>query len=85
LEEAKREADKRSQELLDKAQEHAKAQVLKFQAEWQEQKKELVKELKEQFVEAVMATSSKVVGEALDKKAHAKLIDTELSNLLKTL
>jgi F-type H+-transporting ATPase subunit b len=85
LETAKTEADKKSAELLEKAQDHAKAQVLKFQTEWQEQKKELIKELKQQFVESVVAATEKVTAESLDKKAHSKLIDQELDALLKSL
>lgn len=82
LEKAKVEADQKAQDMLNKAQEHAKAQILKFQSEWQEQKKELVKQLKDQFITGVVATTEKVVGKAFDKKAHQQLIDDELAQLI---
>jgi F-type H+-transporting ATPase subunit b len=82
---AKEDAQKRNEELLHKAQEHAKAEILKFQNEWQSEKKELVKELKQQFADAVIATAEKVLNEKLDSKSHSKLIDQELAQLLKTL
>lgn len=80
--EAKKEAAKLSADLTQKAQEHAKAQILKFQNEWQEQKKEMISDLKKQFAKEVIKTSEKVLGAQLDQKAHAKLIDEELKTLL---
>lgn len=85
LDEAKKDADVRSQELIQKTQEHGKAQLTKLQAEWQNEKKEMVKELKAQFTDAVIATSAKVLGEKLDSKAHSKLIDQEMNTILKAL
>jgi F-type H+-transporting ATPase subunit b len=84
IESAKKDADKLTQELTAKAQEHAKQQLLKVQSEWQDQKKELVKELKLQFAEGVFATAAKI-GMSLDKKAHAALIDQELEAVIKRL
>lgn len=82
LEDAKKDAEKLAHDLTTKAQEHAKAQLLKVQTEWQEQKKELVRDLRQQFADAVVKTTAKI-GMSMDKKAHMTLIDEELESLLK--
>lgn len=83
--EAKKTADRLSQEIQVKTQEHAKAQLMKFQSDWQGEKKKLVEELKHQFADSVVAAAEKVVGNSfkVDQKAQSKLIDEELEQLLK--
>lgn len=85
LEQANAEAKKQAQELLKQAQEHAQAELLKVQNEWNAEKKELVKDLKQQFADAVVSATEKVVGTSIDSKAHAKLIDQELTQLLQNI
>lgn len=85
LEQANLDAKKRSQELLKQAQEHAQAELLKVQNEWNAEKKEMVKGLKQQFADAVIIAAEKVVGSSLDAKSHSKLIDQELNELLKSI
>lgn len=69
------------------AREQAKGEAEKviegLTADWQSEKMKHVAEMRNQFVETVIAAASKVVGETLDAKKHQQLIDTELETLLK--
>jgi F-type H+-transporting ATPase subunit b len=93
---AKRKADKEAQALMDaamkdieakrkdllaKAKKEAAGEVEKMKQAAHEENKAMVEAARKEFTDAVVATVEKVVG-SFDKKAHAKIIDTELENLL---
>ena len=44
----------------------------------------MMKELKNDFVDAVINTSQQVIQESLTKKDHLKTIETEFKNFVKT-
>ncbi len=83
--EAKETAQQLSRDLQEKTQEHAKAELLKHQNDWQAEKRKMIEGLKQQFADAVVSAAEKVVGDSIkvDAKKHAQLIDDELSALLK--
>ncbi len=85
LEEATQSAKERREQLLAKAKEEALQEVERLRQAWNEEKRASLQNMKKEFAEAVVATAEKVIGSSLDSKAQSKLIDQELSNLLKTL
>jgi F-type H+-transporting ATPase subunit b len=85
VEEAMQTAQARKKEFLADAKNQAKAEIEKMRQEFMEEQKTTIKSLKTQFADAVVMTASKVLGEELDKKKHAKLIDTQLDQMLKAM
>lgn len=85
LAEAKTQADKKKDELMAKA----KAETVKYledeKNKWTQEKQQLQKQLEKDINEAVYTISEKVLGEAIDKKAHAKLVDQSISEIVKAL
>jgi F-type H+-transporting ATPase subunit b len=82
LDETTKDVQARRKDLLAQAKREATAEYEKIVQAAHEERKAMVKATKEQFEEAVFAAVEKLVG-SVDKKAHAKLIDTELENVLK--
>ena len=85
LEEAKQKAEARRKQMLAEAKAEADTQRSKLMDEWATEKQQMLKEMRQELVDAVIATSQKVLGEKLDKKAHSKLIDQELDAIVKTI
>jgi F-type H+-transporting ATPase subunit b len=85
LKEATVEAEAKKAELLEEARALAAAEVEKMKKAWKGEKEQLVQSIRAEVVETVMSASEKVLGKSLDAKAHSKLIDEELANVLKTL
>lgn len=85
LEEAQKSAAARKAQLVAEAKKQAEAEIEKLRTQWEAEKKQLAADLEKQFVEAVLTTTEKVVGTSLDSKAQSKVIDQELSGLLKTI
>jgi len=84
LESARESAKSNEKELMVEAKKKADAEVKKLVANWQEEKKLHVTDMKREFVAAVVTTAEKVAGK-FDAKKHQELIDTELRNLLKSI
>lgn len=85
LKEATVEADAKKAEMLEAAQVAAAAEVEKMKKAWKSEKEQLVQNIRKEVVETVIAASEKVIGKSLDAKAHSKLIDEELQNVIKTM
>lgn len=85
LKEATVEADAKKVEMLEAAQVAAAAEVEKMKKAWKSEKEQLVQNIRKEVVETVIAASEKVIGKSLDAKAHSKLIDEELQNVIKTM
>ncbi len=85
LKEATQEAENKKAELLEEARAAAAAEVEKMKQAWKSEKEQLIANIRAEVVETVMTASEKVLGKSLDAKAHSKLIDEELANVLKTL
>lgn len=85
IEEAKKTAEDFLQQNMDEARNKAKSEIARMKADYQEQQAASMKNMKQEFSDAVIAVSEKVIGQSLDKKAQAKLVDAQLDELLKTL
>lgn len=85
LEEAKEKAEERKRKIMAEAKTEAEQEREKLVKEWQAEKNQLLQSLHTEMVDAVVSTAEKVVGSALDKKAHSKLIDQEINAIAKTL
>lgn len=84
LEESKKTAAKRKQELEALAKEAAQAEMSKNAAAWREEKKQLTTAARQQMIEAVIEVSGMVIGKKIDKKANEKLIAQGLEEALKS-
>lgn len=85
LEEAKKLAAKRKQELTAEAKASLQKEMEKAMARWAEEKHQLTVGAKKQMVEAVVDVSSMVIGKKLDKKASEKLVAQGLEEALRAL
>lgn len=81
--EARESAEEQRKQLLSKAKSDAKAEIAKLKEQWEEEKTKMARSMQQDFSDAVMAVAEKVMGSVLDKKAHQKLIDQEIKNLIK--
>lgn len=85
LKEASEESKAQVQEIIATARKEAKEEKAKLLQAWEKEKATLMNEAKQDMASAVIAVSTKVIGETLDTKAQQKLIDTELDSILKSL
>lgn len=85
LKEASEESKAQVQEIIATARKEAKEEKAKLLQAWEKEKTTLMNEAKQDMASAVIAVSTKVIGETLDTKAQQKLIDTELDSILKSL
>jgi F-type H+-transporting ATPase subunit b len=85
LEKARENAKDSEKDILATAKKQAKAEIEKMTISWEEEKKQHLTDMKNEFVSTVVTTAEKVVGESLDAKKHQKLIDTQLKSLLETI
>lgn len=85
LEAAQAEAKERKQAVIAEAKKEAQAEVEKLKAQWADERAQLLKDTKAEMAAAVIQTSKVVIGKALDTKEQKKLIDSELSAILKQL
>lgn len=83
LEEAQDEAKKRAAEIVAAAKKEAAAELEKQRGAWADERTQLVNDTKDSLAEAVVKTAEVVLSESLDAKKHSKLIDQELTKLLK--
>jgi F-type H+-transporting ATPase subunit b len=74
LAQAREQADKMREETLDKARVEAQDLVAKTEDEMETLRRQALAGAQDEIVELAMAAAGKVVGEALDAKAHRRLI-----------
>jgi F-type H+-transporting ATPase subunit b len=74
LAQAREQADKMREEMLDKARGEAQDLVAKTEDEMETLRRQALAGAQDEIVELAMAAAGKVVGEALDTKAHRRLI-----------
>lgn len=72
-------------ELVAEAKTLAQAEVEKLRQQWGEEKDAQLHRMNKSMVDAVFQISTAVLPQALDKKSHTKLIDKEVSAILKQL
>ena len=75
IEEARKTADHLRADLQAKAEQESQATVARAQEEIRAERDRVFQELKAQVGEIAVDLAGRVVGQALDKKAHEKLID----------
>jgi F-type H+-transporting ATPase subunit b len=85
LEEAKQKAEARKKQIIAEAKELTDTQRAKLMEEWTAEKQQMLKQMRQELVDAVIATSQKVIGNSFDTKAQTKLIDQEIDALVKTI
>lgn len=85
LKEATLEAESKKAQLLEEAHAAAAAEITKMKKAWTSEKEQLIQGIRSEVVAAVVSVSEKVMSKSLDAKAHSKLIDEELEQVLKTL
>jgi len=85
LEEAKKLAAKRRQELATETKETLTKEMQKAEARWQTEKQQMTANMKKQLVESVIQVSGMVIGKKLDKKTSEKLIAQGLEEALRSL
>lgn len=81
LEKAREQAAELKKDLIKKAKEEVKTEKEKAMSAWKQEKQTMVREMERQFGAAVYAVSEKLLGQAVDKKTHAKLIDQGMKEL----
>jgi F-type H+-transporting ATPase subunit b len=74
LAQAREQADKMREETLDKARAEAQDLMAKSEDELETLRRQALAGAQDEIVELAMAAAGKVVGEALDSKAHRRLI-----------
>lgn len=85
INDAQDEAKQRAQEIISTARKETKAEQEKLLDGWKEEKAQLLKEAKAEMTDAIIAISAKVIGKSLDSKAQQKLIDEEISLIIKNI
>ena len=80
--EARQQADTKKADLLKKAKQEVQAYVEDGKSKWAVEKQQKLAELEKQMADAVFAVAEKVVGQTLDKKTHATLIDQGIKEVL---
>lgn len=85
IEKAEEQAKELKATLTKQAKDEVKALKDKEMAKWEDEKKAMREQMEKQVSELAIAVAAKVLGAEVDKKAHAKLIDTSIKELEKSL
>lgn len=85
LQEATKEAEEQKALILDEAKKLATAEIERLRRDWEAEQTQRIQQINQKLIDAVMTASEKVIGVSLDKKAHSKLIDSELNQVIKSL
>jgi len=85
MNEVEEKAELRKQELMKKAKEEVKEFVQEEKTKWEDEKSSMLKILEKDFAKAVFQISEKVLGQSVDQKAHSKLIDQSIAEVIKSL
>ncbi|MBI5151868.1 MAG: ATP synthase F0 subunit B [Candidatus Pacebacteria bacterium] len=85
LEKAKEQAATYKKELMQEAKDEVKAERDKAMKAWETEKASMAREMQKEFTLGVYTVAEKLLGKAVDKKAHADLIDKSLKELAKAL
>ena len=68
--------------IITEAKEKAEKEVKSLENLFEEEKKEMIRELKSEFVDAVINTAEQVIEKTLDKKDHQDLINAEFDKFI---
>ncbi len=81
VDEARKDAKVRAAEIIAEAEEKAKDIIAKGEKQAETNKAALLAHLQEQFEQAVLAVSSKVIGSELSIKQHTQLIEQSIKEI----
>lgn len=83
---AKDEVDSKKKVLMEKAKSEVKEYLEEEKKKWEAEKKQLAKQMETEFKDAVFSVTETILGKnVLDTKAHAKLIDQSISEIVKAM
>ena len=85
IEEAKVTAKKQADQIKIEAKTEGKNIIEKMTKDWQQEQTKQLKMMKDEFSQAVITVSEKVMGETLNQKKHLELIDQELDKIFKSI
>lgn len=85
MKKAVEEAEKQKVSIIEQAKNEARLEIEKMKKDWEAEKMEQARQVNQQLIEAVIATTQKVIGKKLDDKAHHQLIYQELNAILKSI
>jgi len=85
IEEAKVTARKQADQIKIDAKTEGKNIIEKMTKDWQQEQTKQLKMMKDEFSQAVITVSEKVMGETLNQKKHLELIDQELDKIFKSI
>lgn len=83
MEKAAQDASAEKALILAEAREQAEREIENLRQKWLDEKSQMLKNMNDQLVEAVLQTSSKVIGSSLTASKHSQLINSELNTILK--
>lgn len=81
IEDAKTIGKKQRLSILEEAKKEAREQIEKMTKIWESERKSQESQMRKEFANTVLLVTEKIIGK-LDKKAKAKLIDSELKAIL---
>lgn len=81
LDRAHRAAVAETEELVRKGRQEAEAQLVRARAEISAERDRAIQQIRTQVGTLVVLAASKVLGEAIDRKAHARLIEESLAQV----
>jgi F-type H+-transporting ATPase subunit b len=85
LEAATKEAEAQRAQILSEARDQAAALIEEAKEQWEEERNRQMHDMREQMIDAVIATTEKVIESKLTKSDQSTLIDKELAGILKAL
>lgn len=85
MNEIEEKAQEREAELMKKAEQEVEVFIEEEKVKWESEKKQMIKALEQDFSDAVFQVAEKVIGASIDQKAHAKLIDQSITEVIKAL
>ena len=81
IEKAQRDAEQRRADILARAQKDAEEKARQFAADLERQKRQAVREIREQTVDLVIAASSRLIQSSLDEEKHRALVKRTLEDM----
>lgn len=85
LQKATKEAEEQKAAIIEDAKKQAGEEVKRMKQNWEDEQAQRVQQINQKLADVVIAASEKVISASLDKKAHSKLIDSELNQVIKSL
>jgi F-type H+-transporting ATPase subunit b len=85
LKTAQEEGEKRKEQILAKAKEQAQADLEKMRVSWEKERAQLLRDTKQEMLDAVVNAAQSVVSKSFTSKDQVKLAESEINTILKSL